>query len=493
MNLITQLDVLLTNRRWLVAGIMSVVLAAFWTVQLTGSAVEKDAAETLRMAVNLAHQGVASIDAQAPFTPAMTREPVPVAVSAIMIRLMELAAGPVEDNAYFSGNRARVLKLQNVFWFALLCAVVFGSTLYFTSSPSAAIAGVVLVNMPLFDADRARYLLNSLYTESPAAALLSLGSFLLVLAIARRNWKYMAGAGLTFALLALVKAVFLYVFAGLFFVLLLVRLLAWRQTASALPVLHMAIVALAFSIVAVPWMYRNYVALGHFEIVARGGEILYHRAVDNRMTSEERRGALSFWAPWPINGLLRRLFGFSNADYEHGGRLQGLNRGANTSFAAADLQAELLGRPEDTVSNYRRSRAELSRLIISLMQQGYKEPAAIVEASDMQKERAIQMIKERPLEHLAMTPLFLWRGAFFAFPLLVIGLLWAARQRDYLFGLFLTPAFGMVMFYALFSHFIPRYSMPALPVVVVAFVVLGHAAWHWAANRSRIDTAVSSA
>jgi hypothetical protein len=467
---VAQLDALLLRNRWLALAIASIVLVTFWASGITAAAVEKDASETLRMAINLQHHGVASMDEQAPFRPAMTREPVPVAVNAALIGIADAIAGPADPQAYFSGERARLLKLQNVFWLGLLSAVVFGSVFFFTGSPTAASIGMLLVNLPLFDETNARYLADSLYTEAPAAALLALGSILLAAGVARNNWKYIAGAGLALALLALVKAVFLYVSIGVLLVLVLARLIAWRRGAAAPRSTHLIVFAAFFAVLVLPWMYRNYAALGQFEISARGGEVLYHRAVEDRLTAEEIRGALSYWAPWPVNGVLRRVFGFSEKDFERGGRLQRLNRSANSSFAAADLEAERTGRPQDAISNYRKSRAELARLIIQLQEQGHPEP--VLEANRIQKSHALELIKERPLRHLAMTAAFLWRGAFLTFPVLFIGLVWAAWRRDYTFGLYLVPAFGMIMFYGLFSHFIPRYSLPAYPIALLVAVVL---------------------
>jgi len=71
----------------------------------------------------------------------------------------------------------------------------------------------------------------------------------------------------------------------------------------------------------------------------------------------------------------------------------------------------------------------------------------------------------------------MWRGAFFAFPTLVIVLGWAARQRRAELAIFALPALGIVMFYALFSHFIGRYSVPVSPVITVLDVLIFKQLW----------------
>jgi hypothetical protein len=67
----------------------------------------------------------------------------------------------------------------------------------------------------------------------------------------------------------------------------------------------------------------------------------------------------------------------------------------------------------------------------------------------------------------------LWRGAPFAFPLLLFATVYAWRRRDVQLALLLLPAMVMVMFYGLISPYLPRYSIPVYPIVVGVTVVLG--------------------
>jgi predicted branched-subunit amino acid permease len=63
-------------------------------------------------------------------------------------------------------------------------------------------------------------------------------------------------------------------------------------------------------------------------------------------------------------------------------------------------------------------------------------------------------------------------GRDFVFPILVVVLVIAVRRRRYDLALFALPAFGLVMFFALFSHFIARYALPAREVATVALIAL---------------------
>ena len=82
------------------------------------------------------------------------------------------------------------------------------------------------------------------------------------------------------------------------------------------------------------------------------------------------------------------------------------------------------------------------------------------------------MIADDPARHLATTPLFLWRGAFFPLPVLLAALVYALWRRDYALGVFVLPGLGTIMFFGLLTHFLPRYSAPVLPMAVVTVVVL---------------------
>jgi hypothetical protein len=64
----------------------------------------------------------------------------------------------------------------------------------------------------------------------------------------------------------------------------------------------------------------------------------------------------------------------------------------------------------------------------------------------------------------------------------VITFAYAFRHRRYDLALFVLPAFGTVAFYALLTHFIPRYGSTPYPIVfVTACVMLAS----WRASKRR--------
>lgn len=454
--------------QWLVLLVVTVGLLVFWSRQITGAPIEKDAAETLRMAIDLEKYGIVSDGEQPPFKPSMTREPLPVFVTALAARMVDGMLGPADSLEYFSGQRAQLLKCQNVLWLLLLSAAVFVLAMTLMPSFGCALLCVLSVNLLLLRADIGVYMTDSLYTEAPAAALLTVTSLFLSIGIGRDRVLLVACAGVCFGLLALVKASFLYVAVGIALVIPLVSpLYGVRMAAAVRPA---AVLCLTLLVTVVPWMARNYAELGTFGISGRGGLVLYTRAVKDQMTPTEYFGSFYYWAPYPFGGVLGRILGFSRADLERGGRLQHLNRDSSSSFAKQDQEAEEAGRPQDAIAYYRRSRAESVLLSQQFAAAGNPLPD---EAADAElKHRATQMFKEHPWRHVALIVPFLWRGAFFVFPPLAAALFYSLRRGRYELGLATLPSLGMLAFYALFSHFIPRYSIPAYPVALCAIVLL---------------------
>ena len=188
------------------------LFAAVWFSNVSGSLIEKDAAENLQLAINLEHHHLYSMDAHAPLYPSNTREPVPVLTMALAVALVDAAMGPADSSAYFQGKRAHDIKLQSVAWMAALCGILFFSAWSLTGSYYGSLLCVVLINkIPHVTSGLVYgdFMIDSLYTEIPAAALLLLSSTLLVLGLKRRKTALMGLAGVCFGALALTKAAFL--------------------------------------------------------------------------------------------------------------------------------------------------------------------------------------------------------------------------------------------------------------------------------------------
>ena len=452
--------------RFLAIGVLVLGLVVLCFYRISDTPIEKDPAQITLMAFNLDRHGVISMEETPPFHPTNYREPGPILVSAAAIALIDAKLGKAATaDAYYSGERVRLLKYQNIAWLLLLSLSALWAARILGASFYVALLASVFATYPYWGSHTP---LNDLYTELPAAAFLMLASATLALAFRRRSPALCALAGLLFGILTLVKAAILYVFAGMAVVMACLYLWEHRAVPIRFATGELAALVLAFGFAVAPWMVRNSIQMGSPQISQRGGVVLMFRAVDDQMTPEEYRGTFYVYAPPRVQGIIGRMLGFSPADLQRNGRLQRLND-EDSDFAAEDLAAEKAGAPEKTISFYRRARAERVKMENVYYAAGGPHPE--IAADGALKKVATGIIAEHPWMHLALTVPFLWRGATLVFPVLVITLVYAMRKRRYELLIFGLPAFGAVMLYALLTHFIGRYDVPSLTVAIVVLIV----------------------
>jgi hypothetical protein len=450
--------------------VFALALIVFWQSLLTGSILrEGDAVENLQAAISFERSGVISDRAEAPFSPSMQREPLPAVVGAAAVRVADAVLGQAEPQAYLSGERLVILKWQNILWLLVLSASVFGVARLMGLSHYLSLLCVALNSLLLLNSEVRIYMLDSLCTEAPAAALLALGSLLLAAGMTRGKILLVGLGGVTLGLLTLVKAAFLYIAFGTAAAVFCLCLLQRRSFVSSLG--SAVVLCASFAIVVTPWMYRNHENFGTFSLARRGGEILYSRGlIDSKMTADEYAGGLYLWAPYPLDAVLRRAFGFSRTDLQRGGRVQHLNEWIGSDFSADDQAAEEAGRPQDAINYFKQGAAEHVRLAQELRRQGDPDPEST--ADKQLTARGIELIRAHPWKHAALMFLYTWRGAFFAFPPLFIAFVWSLRRGRFEVTLLAVPALGMIAFYAFVSYFMPRYGLPAAPMAVCAAVAL---------------------
>jgi hypothetical protein len=317
---------------------------------------------------------------------------------------------------------------------------------------------------------------DNLLTELPAAGFLVLASILLAVAFTRRRLSLFFFAGLMFGILALIKAVVFYVFFGLLAALAGLYLLQrphvpWRTAARELLVLMVT-----FGCVVAPWLYRNHVDLGASQITQRGGESLLERALEDQISAHEYVGAVYAWArAGTVQDWLGRRLHFSAEDLKRGGSLQRLNTDFSSALSQGDIVAEEEGTPEKAITLFRQARAERTKLEREYAAAGHLHPD--VAAEQHMYRLAGALIAAHPWRHLALTVVFAWRGAAQILPILVIGVLFGVWRKRYDVVLFLLPAFGIVMSYALFTPFFPRYGWPCRMIAILAIVVLIKLMW----------------
>jgi len=452
--------------RWMAVIATAGALLLFWSTGISDDEIVNDAHQNLWMALNLRNSGTISLSESPPVVPSMQREPLPAVVGALALSAVDAVLGPAPAADYFHGRRAALLKYQNILWLGLLSGAVYlvGRRLGLTFWP--ALLGVLASNLLLLNAWYRICMLNSLLTESAAAALLTVGSVLLAIGGRSGKLRWDSCAGVCFGLLTLVKAAFFYVTLGL---LVAIPGLALLLRRPGRPAIAQACIVTGVALgVVLPWMLRNYLSVGYFEIAGRGGEAVHNRAVMDQMTLDEYIGSLYVWAPYPFGGPLRRVLGYSRTDLEEGGRLQRLNEAGSSSFAPRDEAAELAARPQDTVTYYRRSRAQ--RRVLQNQFAAAGDPQPEMAADEEVKRRALAMIARHPLRHAAVTLTLLWRGGNFVFAPLAAAFIYAVRRRKDELALLVLPSLAVVLFYALLVSFETRYAMPAYAIVVCLLV-----------------------
>lgn len=468
---------------------ITVCLLLSWQVHevISGDPVQSDARQNLSMAYNLYASGNLSRAEDAPFVPTNYREPLPPTVTAAFLALSADIHLPLALQGLFEGEGARLVKRVNVVWIGLGLVGCWVLTYLMCRRHWVSLVAVLAAYLFFFSA---KVTADTLYTELPAAVLLVWTAVVLVwLSYSNRLWPS-ALSGLLLGMLALTKAVFLYVFLALLPFLVLYYVLARRDLKISTRWIAMTLFSLCFLITVGSWMVRNKVVLDRFEISQRGGIVLLVRALKDGMSTDEVAGAYWLWGPALYKRLVRGSpWGFSDTDFALGGRFQRLNR----DIGKGDGEAETTTDPQRVVSFYKQARAGRRQLQGEFIAARREHPDNA--ADDLLRARAVEMIVAAPGAHLAMTPLFLWRGIW-CFPDVqlpfnaggyqgyVINAVNAVAYLS-LFGVFAfglarrrydlvamtVVSLGMLACGALFSHNIPRYSAPAIPIMLISLLV----------------------
>ncbi len=309
--------------------------------------------------------------------------------------------------------------------------------------------------------------IGKMFTEIPASALMVwlAWAYLKSLESGAKKWLFLAG--ILAALLALTKMLFLYVFLASSPFLALA--LWWRGNKSLkqaaqvffIPLLSFAALLCAYTGIII----SSHPGIGVKDVFfsARTDDVLAFRAMKNRMTPDERLGALYAYSRGGVNTFLGLIMGLDENDVKRGGRLERLSRGADKVPIGKDGKpaAEKLFQgkwyPFDECRTY---------YVLA------KDPKILNNAKDM-------ILQDLPL-HLAMSPLFLYRGVFglgtgstglFMFVYCAVAFFGALiyRRPDNLIILWYPLA--TMAAYALASHFIPRYSVPMNAILLTFFCV----------------------
>jgi hypothetical protein len=487
--------------RWRLGIALLCALLTFWSAsRINSDSIKGDATQNLKIAYNLFHNSNFAVNLRHPeLARTSFREPLPPAYTALYAKLVlpEHVTGNFE--AWHNGEFTRAIKLGNLTW---VFAGLFGLWLLAwrqTRSHPASLVALALAYLYFFDNPG---VINSLYTELQTGVLMIWCAVLLMQALETQRIGHAVLAGLMVGMLSLTKSLFFV--AGPAVLLLAWGLWWWRAPAgsSRTALLHLALPALAaFALVVTPWMLRNQHELGTTELSSgRAGYVMFKRALMDRMSDAEFRLGFDLYGPQIYKdavagtGLAIRL----PEDMERGGRLQWLNPYLS-SFQAEDNQAIYAGRPDLSLTYYRKAAAVYRQVKRILVQGGHPRPD--LTADQIMKSVAMQTMLEHPVDHLKVSLLLFWRGFWWAphnldrvFPVAMhIDSRWG-EAFNALAGVSLFAAFVgfvlrrntagvaltalpvvMIAMHTLLTQNLPRFTIPAIPFMLLSLVVLVHA------------------
>ncbi len=457
--------------------VAAVIVALSWQLaaNMGGGGFSADGRQNLSLSYYLWTEGAFSEDGS---NPSYLREPLAIAATAAHLAfLTDIPASAGVDQLMENPDYAAQVFRVNLFYLIGLLPAVWWLAWLLTRSHLVAL--LAIVGSWWFFA-RISHNTGNLLTEGPAALFLVLAAGAMVWLVQTKRLRAAVFAGLMLGALALTKAAALYV-ALVAIPLLALSLVLFGGLPRRRALVVFAVTALTFSLTMAPWMTRNYLQFGDFAIAQRGGEVLYTRAVKDGMSAEEYQGAFYAYAP-PVlrHELFEDVLGFHAEDLQPGGRYERLRRSP-----PGEPEIVKLGDVEGAVSYFGKAKAMRIRLENQMAAAGLPES----EADRVLQEKAWDMIMGAPAKHLATTIPFAWRGLW-SFPvrsvaaaganllafvaLLALPFLAPWRKRPDWFA-FSLMAVGMFWFYALLTHFIPRYSEPMIPLALLAALVLAQA------------------
>lgn len=482
--------------------LLCTVLTLLSARQIDGGSIKGDATQNLHIAHNLLHTGRFTLLSHPDAPPTSFREPLPPAVLALYLKLMTPPGQTMGFESLHYGENTRFVKLSNLLWIFL---GLLGSGLLFRQLCAQrwmALPAMALTAIFFF---HNKVVINSLYTELPAGTFLLWSSWALLRAMASPTRKRLLLAGALCGLLCLTKAVFLYA-APL--VMLLTAWLWLRGPQQTAPPRYAAglrfggLMLLGFALVVGPWLLRNQLLLNSLEVSSgRSGYVLFKRALLDQISDAEFKAGFYLFGP---NVYQQAVAGTSlqllpGEATRRDGRAARLN-GAASEFLLSDKSALYAGRPDHVVSFYNRSAAVYVQLVKIFKAGHHPQPEAA--ADRLMQKVALRYMLAHPLDHLKTSVLLFWRGFWCISPisnipftpnreaakdiifvtnvasglalLVVFGL--GLRRTQHRLAVMAALPLAMMGVYTLLSQNLPRFTAPALPLMLLSLLWMLHLA-----------------
>lgn len=479
------------NQLLLVVWICFLTLAS--SVKITGHAYGWDPLENTVASLNLLKTGtIADVYGK----PTNLREPLPILVLAAHIALLTdipYQQKSIADIVDMQHYRKQISQVNLYYVFATLAGVC---VLMLKLTRSSALAALAAFLSWLFFLNSIQHLYSP-HTEIAAAMLL----VWLAVSSVRFYEKSTLGRGAILGILlgcmGLTKMPATYVALAFIPAITLVCLIGNKQTLFTL-CKGMLVASMAFVLVLAPWIARNHLMAKQANsniqsaISQRGGAILHDRANAAAQVVHHASAYLYLFAPSALKStLFEKWLGFKRQDLWPNGR-----------YDVARLDRPDRGFREEAIRAGAVSATSQSGSVVSDINQ-YVNPAQLFADDERKQTRGIQTILAQPLLQAESALIFAWRGMWSfsgkshppeSYSLYHVGnylpyvianaicfvlfllLPWIAiAKRRYDWQAFALFGNGMFWIYALFSHFIPRYSAPLIPLTIVATLMLVHA------------------
>lgn len=331
------------------------------------------------------------------------------------------------------------------------------------------------------------FLYHQAFTELPAAVLLLIHSRYLYLTFrdwgaGRKQFRIALIAGISLALLTLTKAIFQFWILSLvvgmagFFVFNFVRRKHFTRLSAGLT----ALLIFPSIILVGSWMARNYVQTGQFEIAGRDGIILALRAEFNDITLREYAAGFAHYSSPIMRPLLIQLFNeddYLRLDRHQEGsffqQIRNLNGRVVTHARVTygmdgenmlNIDEELLKR---AAMDFIREAPHKQLLLATMF--AYRGSFVAPDPHHFQYIPGLGLIPQALISSLLYVPFIIC--ALFFMPAMIWASVRALLQRHYALLMFFLPTWCGFACYAAFTHFIPRYTTPLVPIMVIAFAL----------------------
>ena len=423
----------------------------------TGQFREPDTRENLMIALNLLRFRVYSLQEAkegTPPRPTTKREPLyPTLLAFWMAAFREenSFADPPTLESLNPGFAFRLKSLNVLLHLGLILASWWAARTFFGRPwPALAVAVLMAFNSSMLST------IDVFLTEIPAALLLATSSALIWLTYTRKVVGYALLAGLSLGALALTRTVFFY------FVLLAAAGAAVWLAAAAIrknlrqrpTAIRWAVMALAALAVYSPWFVRNQRLGETLQVDARAEDVLAIRAEYSTMSWRQYAASFLYFTPSVGPRLTAAVFGEQIAQSFDRSRPESFFRKAlsGTGEVQRTAAARGLGTRQAAVRIMAEHLPMMALLTLPFAYRG-----AFVQVGFN--------VKRVPAALLYISLVY----SLFFVPALVVLIVRLVRGKDPRW-LFLVPALYSYAFHSLITHYIPRYSVPLVPIFLIALV-----------------------